>query len=87
MSFTDYHSQSLALKDWLDLKHTAWTDGFFREPRQAEAVYCEAKDPSTGEVVWDDYVYDEEGKKECERAAAGSGLSLVFTSNQSDVLS
>ena len=69
----DFHSSSLDLKDWLE-----WTEDYIRKPEPVKAHFCEAKDPKTNEVIWDDLLYTEEDKIKRLEEAYNSGLILVI---------
>ena len=69
----DFHNQSLDLKDWLE-----WTEDYISKPQPVKAFFCEAKDPATNEVVWDDLLYSEEDKIKRLEEAYKSGLTLVI---------
>tara|TARA_R110002020_G_scaffold384501_2_gene595482 strand:- start:1593 stop:1835 length:243 start_codon:yes stop_codon:yes gene_type:complete len=69
----DFHNSSLALNEWLE-----WTEDYIRKPEPVKAHYCEAKNPSTNEVIWDDLLYSDEDKIKRLEEAYKSGLILVI---------
>ena len=69
----DALSQSLNLKDWLE-----WTEDYISKPQPVKVHYCEAKDPKTNELVWDDYLYSEEDRIKRLEEAYKAGLTLII---------
>ena len=74
----DYHHASLALQEWLEEQQP--------QDQQPElAYYCEAINPATNEVAWDDWLYtDEQRTKRLEEAAA-AGLTLTIEATPDEV--
>jgi hypothetical protein len=69
----DFHHHSIALHEKLEADH------YQLEDQQPElAYYCEAKNPKTNEVVWDDWVYTEKDRKLRIREADQDGLVLTI---------
>ena len=76
----DFHHYSIALHEKLEADH------YQLEDQQPElAYYCEAKNPQTNEIVWDDWLYTDEQRRERLEQAASAGLILTIDAEADEV--
>lgn len=68
----DFHNSSLALKEWLEATQP-------EPPAEPERAFlCEARDPKTNELIWDDWIYSRKDRLLRIREAKQDGLNLFI---------
>ena len=76
----DAFNTSLALHEWLEATAPQ------PEDQQPElAYYCEAINPATNEVAWDDWLYTDEQRRQRLEQAAAAGLTLTIEETPDEV--
>ena len=76
----DFHHASLALNEWLEATAPQPED-----PQPELAYYCEAINPATNEVAWDDWLYTDEQRRQRLEEAAAAGLTLTIEETPDEV--
>ena len=76
----DFHHASLALNEWLEATAPQPQD---QQPELA--FYCEAINPATNEVAWDDWLDTDEQRRQRLEQAAKEGLTLTIEETPDEV--
>lgn len=74
----DYHHASLALHEWLEEQQP-------QEQQPELAYFCQAINPATNEVIWDDWIYSRKDRLLRIREAEQDGLTLTIEATPDEV--